>query len=117
MKIIKGIKDVTEQRIYSDDIDDVHATIPDNVSNLKRCCLKNKNFILKNIPIPKCNNYGHIVKASAEEPIRFALLIGLPITMLDPENIVYNISKITKNMIGHGKGLRKELLKLALEIK
>lgn len=37
--------------------------------------------------------------------------------MMDPENTEHNVSKMTKNVIGHGKGLRKELLKLALEIR
>jgi hypothetical protein len=87
------------------------------MSDLKRCCLKNTCSILKNTPTPKCVNYGHIANVSAEEPIRFALLIGSPIAMLDPENIEDDISTMTMNMIGHGKGLRKELLKLASDIK
>ena len=87
------------------------------MSDLKRYCLKNKYSILKNIPTPQCVNYGHIVNVSADEPIRFALLIGSPIAMLDPENIEQDISKMSKNMIGHGKGLRKKLIKLASEIR
>ena len=96
MKIIKGIKDMREQQICSDGIDNMRSTITDNVSDLKRYCLKNKNSILKNIPTPKCVNYSHIANISAEEPIRFNLLIGSPIAMLDPENIEHDISKITK---------------------
>ena len=53
----------------------------------------------------------------AEESIRFTLLIGSPIVMLDPENIENNIPKMIKNMIRYGKGLRKELLKLVLKIR
>lgn len=67
MKIIKGVKDVTEQRICSDDVDNVRAAMPDDVSDLQRCCLKNTNSILKNMPTPKCVTYGHIVNVSAEE--------------------------------------------------
>ena len=36
--------------------------------------------------------------------------------MLDPNNIEEDISKMTKNMIGHRKGIRKELIKLATNI-
>jgi len=117
MKIVKGIKAVEQQRLCSDIIDNARTTIPDNVSDLKRYYLKNKYSILKNIPTPQCVNYGYIVNVSADEPIRFALLIGSPITMLDPENIEQDISKMSKNMIGHGKGLRKKLIKLASEIR
>ena len=37
--------------------------------------------------------------------------------MLDPKNIEDDVSTMTMNMIGHGKEFRKELLKLASEIR
>jgi len=50
MKIVKGVKAVEQQWLCSDIIDNARTTIPDNVSDLKRYCLKNKYSILKNIP-------------------------------------------------------------------
>ena len=47
--------------------------------------------------------------------IRYTLLIRLPIATLDPENIECGISKMLKNVLRHGKRLRKELLKSVLE--
>ena len=95
MKIVKGFKDATEHRICNNDnIDDTRVTIPDNVSDLKRHCLKNAYSILKNVPAPKCSNYSHIANSSAEELIKYVLLIGSSITMLDPEHIKSNASKI-----------------------
>ena len=78
---------------------------------------KNAFSILKSIPKLKYTNYGHIPNVSAEEPVRYALLIGSPIAMLDLDNIEKDISKMTKNMIGHEKGIRKELMKLATNIR
>ena len=118
MKIVKGMKDVTENRvILDDDPSRARATIPDNVSDLKRYCLKSTYSILKNIPTPKCVNYGNMVNVSAEEPIKFALLIGSPIALLDPEHIEHDVSRMSKNIIGHGKGVKKGLIKLAAEIR
>ena len=69
-KIAKGIKHVTEQRIYNNNsIDDARAEIPDNVSDLKRHCLKNKHSILKNVPEPKFVNHSYIGSISTKEPI------------------------------------------------
>ena len=49
-----------------------------------------------------------MVNASAEEPVRFALLIESPIAMIDPHSTVEEISKMTNNVFGHGKGLQKK---------
>jgi len=117
MKIVKGIKEIEETRASDDVEDSTRITIPDNVSELNRYCTKNTYSILKNIPTPKCVNYGHIVNVSADEPVRYALLIGSSIAMLDPDNIENDISRMSKNMIGHRKGLRKKLIELAAKIR
>ena len=116
MRIVKGIKDIGDSRSNDKIADRIHASIPDNASDLKRYCIKNTFSILKSIPKPTCANYGHIENVSAEEPMRYALLIRSPITMLNPDNIEKDISKMTKNMIGHRKGIRKELIELATNI-
>ena len=54
-----------------------------------------------------------MVNVSAEEPIRFALLIGSPIAMIDPHNIEEEISQMTNNVFGYGKGLQNKLRSLA----
>ena len=58
-----------------------------------------------------------MVNVSAEEPMRFALLTGSPIAMIDPHNTEEEISKMTNNMFGHGKGMQKKLRSLAQKIK
>ena len=46
VKIAKGIKDETEKQMHNNDVNDVHAAIPDNVSDLKRYCIKNATSII-----------------------------------------------------------------------
>ena len=54
-----------------------------------------------------------MVNTSSEEPFRFALLIGSYIAMLRPTRIEEDIQSMKNNMIGNGKGLQEELVKLA----
>ena len=46
-----------------------------------------------------------MVNTSAEEPMRFALLIGLDIAILRPTHIEEHIQTMKNTMVGHGKGL------------
>ena len=117
MKIIKNTKKATENRMLNTNKDVVFTTMPDNASDLKRHCLKSSHSILKNMPTPKYLNYGHIANVSAKKPIRFALLIGSNKALLRPDHIDEDVSKMVNNMIGHGKGLQKDLRKLASVIK
>ena len=56
VKIAEGIEDATEKRTCNNNINDVRASIPDNVSDLKRRCMKNATSIVKNMPTPKYMN-------------------------------------------------------------
>ena len=58
-----------------------------------------------------------ILLNNRREPLRFTLLIRLPIAILDPENIEQDISRMNKNMIGYGKRLRNQLIKLTQQIR
>ena len=68
---------------------------------------------IKTLPKPKYISSIHIANTSAEKLVRFSFLLGLKITMLDQNNIETGISAMINNVIGHGKGLRKELINLA----
>ena len=91
--------------------------IPNNVSNLKRCYTKNTLSIIENRLTLKCVNYQHIVNVLADEPIKFGLLIGLPITNINLRNEEDSVSKTTNNAFRHSKGLQKKLCQLAVKIK
>ena len=101
MKILKKTIECTENCLLNINKDAIYTKIPDNVSSLNWYYLKTSHSILKTIPIPTCINYSHIVNISAEEPIRYALMIGSPIAILCLEYIEENIKKMVNNTIGY----------------
>ena len=91
MKILKKTIACTENHLLNINKDTICTKISDNISSLNWYCLKTSHSILKTIPIPTCVNYGYIVNASAEEHMRYALIIGSPIAILHPKYIEEDI--------------------------
>ena len=105
IKIVKGIKSVTEKRLFDNNTSHMCAIMPNNVSDLKQHCVKKALSIIKKTLIPKYINCRYIINVLADKPIEFGLLRGLPIAMIDPCNKDEGISKMTGSIFGHGKGL------------
>ena len=109
IKILKGIENTREKRLFNKDISHTHTAMPNNTNNLKQYCTKNTSSIIQNALVLKCANYRCIVNILADEPMKFGLLIELPITMIDLCNAGGNVSKMTNNILGWNKGLQKKL--------
>ena len=83
---------------------------PQGLNNVKTYWLNRTNLILQSLPRPKCSLNGTMVNTAAEEPIKCAILRSSDIAMLRPENIQEEMLVNKLNLIGHGKGLYKELV-------
>ena len=105
MKIIKNTKEITENRIHHASNDATDTATPDNASDLRQYYPENTTSILRNMLVLKGANHGYKVNVQADESMKFALSIESSIAMLYPYQIDEDTSKISKNIIRHGKGL------------
>ena len=61
---------------------------------------------MSNIPRPSSKGNGSMMSFEADQPMKFSLMMGDIAAMIRPHHIDEDISKMSKNMIGHGRGLQ-----------
>ena len=109
--MLTKIKDSAEKRFLLSNTMG-YTKIPENVSDIRNIFLNSVCSIVQNIPKPKCIVNGSMVNISTEETIRHNLIIGSNVEMLCLHSVEEGTQSM-ENMIGYGKGLQNELIKIS----
>ena len=70
---------------------------------------------MSNIPRPSSKGNGSMMSFEADQPMKFSLMMGDIAAMIRPHHIDEDISKMSENMIGHGRCLQNKLRNISNE--
>ena len=80
--------------------------MPENIKEFRSIVKESMLSIVRNIPRPSSKVNGYVTNVEAEQPVKFSLMMRHSAAMLRPHYIDRDISKMSKSMIGHDRGLQ-----------
>ena len=85
------------------------ANIPTNKKSMQRICLGSKQWVMRNIPLPKIQYDNNLSVIAPNEPVKNSLTLGIKVKPSRARHVDDDIIKLNHNIISNGRGLMVDI--------